>query len=262
MTLNKATWLIGIAAAGWSLSAGAAVETAVTDIASGTAAFDAYVKSNPASGVSGTEGIAGATDGQPFVGAGVTINRTNPTGSLRFDANLGGNKYADMTGQAFSINPALSGLVLNPKPLDYKGSGLKVTITGGSVNYFGIEIGDWGTCCQPSSLYISFGSSNDFFTIGTSMPDGTFVYPSGSGPKKPGSTVFVSALTDFQFDTVYIWGDGVSQSTGGSERLLAGGTIRYANVGTQPPNPTPAPATLALALLGMAALWASRRRQA
>lgn len=274
MTHTSKAWPIAAALLLSAAAAQAAVVTAVGSIPGGTAAFDLYASTNPAAagGTATLARITGVTANDPpsFTSAGATITSANPDPNqpllLAGGSDTTGGVYKQMTGQAFAINPELvpaNGAAGDPR--SYRGSGLKITLNQ-SVNYFGIEIGDWGTCCQPTSLYFSFGEPptnggpDNVYRIGTIGTNSVDI-PNNSVGGTDYSQVFVSALADFSFTTIYVWGDGANVS--GTERLLAGGTVRFANVGTPtPPNPAPAPATLALALLGMTALWATRRRQA
>lgn len=274
MTHISKTWPIAAALLLAAAAAQAAVVTAVGTIPGGTAAFDQYASTNPAA-AGGTATVARITgvaisDPPSFSSAGVTITSANPDPNqpllLAGGSDTAGGVYKQMTGQSFAINPELVPSVADPAdPRSYRGSGLKITL-GQSVNFFGLEIGDWGTCCQPTSLYFSFGEPptnggpDTIYRIGT-IGSNSVDIPNNSVGSNDYSQVFVSALADFSFSTIYVWGDGANVS--GAERLLAGGSIRFANVGTPtPPNPAPAPATLALALLGMATLWATRRRKA
>lgn len=267
MTRNPVSWPMAVALFSLSVAAQAAVVTSVSSIPGGTASFDQYAQANAA--VAGTQArvvnVTGVTTSEvpSFTSAGATITSANPDPnqplSVAAGADTTSGVYKQMSGQSFTINPELVPSNADPaNPLSYRGSGLKITLNE-SVNYFGIEIGDWGTCCLPTSLYVSFGNDNTVHRIGTIGANSVDI-PNNNVGGTDYSQIFVSALADFSFTTVYVWGDGANAS--GTERLLAGGAVRFANVSTAPPSPASAPATLALALLGMTALWASRRRQA
>ncbi|AXK38762.1 hypothetical protein DWG20_04570 [Crenobacter cavernae] len=102
------------------------------------------------------------------------------------------------------------------------GSGLTFNF-GSQFNAFGIEMGDWGTCCYNSSLYIQFGNNGTWDTaqlIGTAtqMSD----VPESSGGR---TFTFIGAINDTNFfDQVRIYGDG------NGDVLYAGGTLRSASV--------------------------------
>lgn len=159
---------------------------------------------------------------------------------------FGASPSRSTTGGTININPA--GPDTNPRanPLDYRNSGVTLTFDS-PINALGFEVGDWATCCQPSDLYIQFGS-NAPITVGMSRTFGDQFLTNG------GAGVFVAAFDDTDdFTTVSFWGDGVG------EFLVMGGTIRYALL-DRGSLPTPAPAALVLFGLGVAALGAARRR--
>ncbi|MFN3287558.1 MAG: PEP-CTERM sorting domain-containing protein [Sphingomonadaceae bacterium] len=145
------------------------------------------------------------------------------------------------TGGVIDISPSGTG-----PGIGAKGSGITFTFTT-PINALGFEVGDWATCCQPSDLYIQFGS-NAPIKVGASTVFGDQFLTNG------GAGVFVAAFDDTdEFTTVSFWGDGFG------EYLVIGGTIRYALL-DRGSLPTPAPAALALFGLGVAALGLARRR--
>lgn len=86
------------------------------------------------------------------------------------------------------------------------------------VNALGFEVGDWGTCCHPSALFISFDDGAPI-QVGLSVTGGD-VFLTGGEP-----IVFVGAFDDSgRFSKVQFWGDG------SGEFLVIGGTLRTANL--------------------------------
>lgn len=235
--------VVGVASFGLAMSAHATILTVFDAIPAGTTAFigavtgtGATAAADPLSGLVGGSSIsrpATATSPNAY-----TI--TKPGGGA-----LSPTSYGSMSGDVINISPAGSGT----NPLNYRSSGIEFNFTN-AVNSIGFEVGDWGTCCQPSALYISFDNGAPI-QVGLSTSGGD-VFFNGA------AEVFVAAFDDSgTFSKVQFWGDGVG------EFLVAGGTIRYATIagGSLPPNGVPAPATVAL--LGLAALAAGavRRRR-
>lgn len=149
-----------------------------------------------------------------------------------------------MTGQVLNINPVGSGT----NPINYPSSGIKFTFTT-AFNSFGFEVGDWGTCCQPSALHISFDEGAPI-QVGLSDTFRDVFFGNAA-------EVFVAAFDDSgTFSKVQFWGDVVG------ELLVAGGTIRYATLdqGTLP-RAVPEPDTLAPLSMAMAGLMVVKRRR-
>lgn len=157
--------------------------------------------------------------------------------------------------QLFNSSPSrfTSGGVVDISPsgasrgIGAKNSGLTFTFAN-PINALGFEVGDWATCCQPSDLYIQFGNNTPIL-LGQSTSFGDQFLTNG------GAGVFVGAFDNSgTFTTVSFWGDGFG------EFLVAGGTIRYANIGSGPLPGVPEPTTWALLILGFGAIGAAMRR--
>ena len=121
------------------------------------------------------------------------------------------------------------------------------------VNAFGLELGDWATCCYPSGLNIAFdGGATRRVAVATQAGDNPGVAAYGQ------FTNFVGAFdTSGSFTRVTLYGDGVG------EVLVGGGTIRYATLPTPAddggdigPLSVPEPGGLQLALGALATLGA------
>lgn len=202
----------------------------------GTAAFDSTVTG--AGGTVVTDSLLSLSTGNTWTRPGYTITSTD-----------GSNRFIDTSylasGNSIGINPS------SPAA----GSGLTFNFNSG-VNAFGLEIGDWATCCYlPSSLYISFdGGATRLVASATSSSDNPG-YVAGLGYQN-----FVGAIdTTNTFKTVTFYGDGFG------EYLVAGGTIRYAtlDIGSVPDVPAvPEPESYAMILAGLSLIgFIVRRRE-
>ncbi|MDP3747181.1 MAG: PEPxxWA-CTERM sorting domain-containing protein [Phenylobacterium sp.] len=156
--------------------------------------------------------------------------------------------YTQTTGYLTDIGPA--GTVKGPTG-DSRPSGVTLTFTT-AINSFGFEVGDWGTCCYPSALYIAFdGGAPIQVGLSTGLNN---VYLTNGQP-----AVFVAAFDDSgSFNTVEFWGDGFG------EVLYAGGTVRYAllDQGSLPGIPEPSTWAMMIAGFGLAGSALRRRRPA
>lgn len=150
--------------------------------------------------------------------------------------------YNTLTGQVISIAPSSRDVLLS------RSSGIEFNFDN-PVNALGFEVGDWGTCCQPSALYISFDNGAPIqvgisLTTSDAFIDGKY-------------EIFVGAIDDTaKFSKVQFWGDGAG------EALFAGGTIRYADVaiGSVSPTAVPEPFTIVGTLIGAGAAFRMRKR--
>ncbi|WP_159876427.1 autotransporter outer membrane beta-barrel domain-containing protein [Aquitalea denitrificans] len=93
------------------------------------------------------------------------------------------------------------------------------------MNSFGVQLGDWGTCCYNSSLYIQFGNQASNTWEGAQLI-GTATKIADVPEQANGKTyTFIGAINDTNFfDMVRIYGDG------NGDVLYAGGTIYTGSV--------------------------------
>ena len=201
-------------------------------IPAGTAAFDATV-----AGVGGTvktQALTGLSYGSSWSFADFTIKSTS-----------GNNRSIDTrylsSGNAIGINP------VGP---NFAGSGLTFTFAN-AINAFGLEIGDWATCCAPSSLYIAFDGGS-VLKVATALSDNDNPgYKVGNGYRN-----FVAGIdTSNTFKTITFYGDGAG------EYLVAGGTIRYSSLPIGSVSPVPEAETYAMMLAGLGLMGAVVRRR-
>lgn len=150
---------------------------------------------------------------------------------------------------------------------EYFGDGITFTFAT-PINAFGIEVGDWGTCCwlPTTDILVSFDgrvpvivASVDHDTQSKSQQPSQF----DPNPDLNSHSVFVAAFDDSAaFSKVSIWGSA------NGEALVFGGDVRWSTLPTGSLTPglaqTPLPAgglLLGTALIGMGAALRKRRPQ-
>jgi hypothetical protein len=172
-----------------------------------------------------------------------------------------------LTGPAWTINPT------NTPGDSIPGEqfGLRFTFSS-PVNAFGLEIGDWATCCysstRPANIVSTYGVPANGSGLWLRFNGGAATLPANalSGSDNPGTgyTNFIGAIDDTgTFTTVDFWGDGFG------EVLYAGGTLRFGVVprgavgggGQIAPVPAMNEIGLAAALLGVLAMATRRLRR-
>jgi hypothetical protein len=214
--------------------AGAAVAAPVVTngtIAGGTAAFDATV--------AGADGIV-VLDTLSSLGSGSSWDRGAYTISSTDGSNRGIDASYLVSGDAIGIDPYAPS----------EGSGLTFVFDN-PINAFGLEIGDWATCCYTSNLYIAFdgGSVNLVASANSSNDNPGWV--AGDGYRN-----FIGAFdTSNTFSKVTFYGDGFG------EYLVAGGTIRYATLELGSVGGIPEPTTWAMMIIGFGAAGSVIRRR-
>lgn len=231
--------LLGVALATTAVTASAVPVTFFDTVANGTSQFDSTVVRTGASVA--TQNLSGLSRGSSFNFADFRITTTDGTRTGIRSASRNNSSGQMIDIDPTSINPELSGITF--------------TFTN-AINALGFEVGDWGTCCTPSSLFISFdgGSTQNVGTITDYSTDNPTVAAGGGSGN---DTVFVGAIDDTStFTTVTFYGDGVG------EILTAGGTIRYSAVEIGSVNAVPVPAALPLMASALGMFGISRRKKA
>jgi hypothetical protein len=184
-----------------------------------------------------------------LTGAGGTVSTQVLNGGTNVYSNFtvsktASNTYSQITGNLTDIAP--QGTVRGPNG-DSRASGVTFDFST-AVNSFGLNVGDWGTCCFPSSLYIAFDGGAPIL-VGTADTNSPAPLTNGA------AAMFVGAFDDTNtFSKVEFWGDGFG------EILYAGGTIRYGAVRTGGLGAVPEPATWAMMMLGFGVVGVGLRR--
>jgi hypothetical protein len=194
--------------------------------------------------------IAGATSFDNTVtsaGGVVSTQQLNLGQSAYTDFTLSKNPvgdYGSIVGSLTDIAPSGSG-----PGEGARASGVTLNFNS-AINSFGFNVGDWGTCCDPSALYIAFDGGPG---IQVGLYDGTNDTALTNGNYE----IFVAAFDDSSsFSQVTFWGDGFG------EVLYAGGTVRYALIDQGSlPSGIPEPATWAMMICGFGMAGASLRRR-
>lgn len=223
-----------------AVSANATIYTVFDDLTGGVADFNATVTG---------AGAVATADQLTSIASGLSVDR----GDYSLSRNNGG--WISDNGVYWSGSAQTSGSTIDISPsgtgpgIGAIGSGVTFTFDE-AVNAIGFEVGDWGTCCQPSALFISFDDGAPI-QVGLSQTWGDVFLTDGQ------PVVFVAAFDDSgSFSKVQFWGDGFG------EYLVIGGTVRYALLGegTLPPVPEPATWALFISGFGLIGLAARRRR--
>jgi len=216
-------------------SAQAAPVTFFDTISNGQNQYESTVTSN--GGTFNTLTLSGLTSGSSWDMGDFTIT----AGSNRSISSSGAN---GLSGQSIS-------------GFNFDSSFLTFTFDN-PINGFGFELGDWGTCCYPSSVFLSFDGGNRN-TIGT-MTQGSDNPNHGNPGYSSGQGVFIGAIDDSGlFNSITF---SANQS---GDFFRAGGTIYYSvnGIGSISPVPVPAAAWLfGSALLGFAGFKTRRKKLA
>jgi hypothetical protein len=207
----------------------------------------------------------------PAGGGTASFSVTRPNGGAIGMRSGYDSNGISLSGAVFDIDPDAGSTAIPGF-----NSGLKITFTV-PVNAFGLEIGDWATCCvnrtRPSSVQSAFGVPATGSGLWIAFDGGAATLPANAlsasdnpGFVKSGSyTNFIGAIdTTSTFSSITFFGDGFG------EFLVAGGSFRFASVAvgsidngvvvTPPPTGSvPLPGTLALLGLGLIAFSAKRR---
>jgi hypothetical protein len=233
LVLTTGVAFTGLVASGSFAPAQATVATFFNSTSAGAAQFDSLVTG--AGGTVVVDALTGLPSGQ------TSINRGAYTLSRISGAALNPLTYGSLNGQIIQINPSSTDVQAS------RSSGIQFSFNT-PVNALGFEVGDWGTCCQPSALYMSF-DNGPAIQIGLSTVYGDVAYNNAF-------EAFTGAIDDTSgFSTVQFWGDGLG------ENLYGGGRIRYGNVaqGSLPPTDVPEPFTIVGTLVGGSAALRMRK---
>lgn len=211
------------------------------DLIAGPASFDAAIAETGAE--LHTLTLRALADGaRSFALPGLLIQATDGTARPIDD------DYADL--RRLGHPGALTGWAIGIVPNEpTAGSGLSFQFEQ-PVNAFGLEIGDWATCCFASSLYIAFdGGATRLVARAQAATDNPGFVRYGQ------HTNFVGAIDGAgSFSRVTLYGDGVG------EYLVAGGTLRWAGVPIGTVTSVPEPDGWALLAAGLAVVALRSRR--
>ena len=213
--------------------------------------------------------------GQSHYDATIAASSVQSDSSYTLTAQGSGNSWG--FGD-FTIGTASGSSWTNPNA-GYAMTGAAINTTGSSgtndiitftftdsINAFGFELGDWGTCCYPSTVRASFdnGAWVDIGTM-TQASDNPNYDPNNSSHVNSGGTqgkgVFIGLIDDSAvFNTVKI------DFTASGDFLYAGGTIKYSTfdvggaVVVDNPSQVPEPTSLAILSLGLLSLTIKRKK--
>ncbi len=254
------------------LSAAASAAPVISNLAlSDISIFDAVI-----TGTGATVGLAQVVNGVSIYnyidkdGNPATVTVTRPDGSAASPSGTYSDNGQSLSGSRWDIGPSNSagpgGGVGGKADIPGFNSGLKFTFSS-PVNAFGLEIGDWATCCynntRPVAVQTDYGVPPTGSGLWIAFDGGAATLPANAltdndNPgyaKNSSSTNFIGAIDSSGFfSTVTFFGDGFG------EVLYAGGTLRFASVpkgsvGTDVSEPP----TLAIAGLALITLLGLRR---
>lgn len=169
--------------------------------------FDDLV--NSANGTLTLDALSGLGAANSWDRGAYVITSTNGAVRAIQDGYLADNAIAGVPGGQ-SITMTADGSVT---------SGLTFTFNT-PINGFGIDLGDWATCCFPSALYISFDGGAPIEVATATVRADNKGFPAGQGDR-----TFVGAIDDSSTFTVITF-----YGTGSGDVLYGGGIIRYAIV--------------------------------
>ncbi|MDR0715935.1 MAG: PEP-CTERM sorting domain-containing protein [Azoarcus sp.] len=242
------------------------INTTLDNIGTG---FDSVVNNTGSSIV--TQGVTSGQNVYQYTdinGNAATVTVTRPDGSSFAPSGGYSSKGISLSGATWNINPRAS----SSDPIPGYNSGLTFTFSS-PINAFGFEIGDWATCCRsgtrPDDIVSAYGVPTTGSGLWIAFDGGAATLPANalSASDNPGYvatgsyTNFIGAIdSSGYFSSITFFGDGFG------ERLVAGGTLRFASVpqgsvGAGGNVSVPEPAVLALFGLGLAGLGAIRRRK-
>lgn len=173
-----------------------------------------------------------------------TITRTSgsPVVARRF-AIVGAPPDTLMSGQVVFLDP--------PETTDVATARFRSGVTIVSerpMRAIGFEVADWGSCCQPSHLYMALDGGAPIVVAETLTPGDVFLTSGGAA-------LFVGLVGDgAPFSKVEFWHDGTV------DFVAMGGSMHY-SFAPDAPAPVPAPASLALLAAAIAVSAGSRARR-